>query len=77
VPSSGIVTWKSDRDLQQQPLDLDVGLVDLVDQQHGRLVARIAVSSGRVSRNSSVKMSSWVCSHSWSPAAWIRSSCFL
>ena len=25
--------------LQQQPLDLDVGLVDLVDQQHGRLLA--------------------------------------
>ena len=39
---------------------------------------RIAPSSGRVSRNSSVKMSSWVCSHAWSAgAAWMRSSCFL
>jgi hypothetical protein len=39
---------------------------------------RIALSSGRVSRNSSVKMSSWVSLHESSPPlAWIRSSCFL
>ena len=34
-----MVTWKSRQHLQQQPLDLDVGLVDLVDQQHRRLLA--------------------------------------
>jgi hypothetical protein len=40
---------------------------------------RIAVSSGRVSRNSSVKMSSWVSDQVWSSPCedWIRSSCFL
>jgi hypothetical protein len=42
---------------------------------------RIAVSSGRVSRNSSVKMSSWVSDQVWlcpPPVdAWMRSSCFL
>ena len=39
VPSSGMVTWKSRQHLQQQPLDLDVGLVGLVDEQHGRVGA--------------------------------------
>ena len=39
VPSSGIVTWIVREHLEQQPLHLDVGLVDLVDEQHGRLVA--------------------------------------
>ena len=36
VPSSGMVTWKSRERLEQQALDLDVGLVGLVDQQQGR-----------------------------------------
>jgi hypothetical protein len=34
-----MVTWKSREHLEQQALDLDVGLVDLVDQQHGRIVS--------------------------------------
>ena len=40
---------------------------------------RIAVSSGRVSRNSSVKMSSCVSDQAWSEPCddWMRSSCFL
>ena len=37
VPSSGIEIWKSDRTSQHR-LELLVGLVDLVDQQHDRLL---------------------------------------
>ena len=49
VPSSGIVTWKSDEDLEQERLELLVGAVDLVDQQHRRrrVAASSACSSGR------------------------------
>ena len=33
-----MVTWKSDKQLQQERLELLVGAIDLVDQQHRRLV---------------------------------------
>ena len=78
VPSSGIVTWKFAQDLEHQRLGLDLDAVDLVDQEDDRIVARIAASSGRGSRNASEKMSvssSVQRSRFWS--AWIRSSCFL
>jgi hypothetical protein len=69
-------------DLEQHRLELLVGLVDLVDQQHDRLLGgdRL-VSSGRASRNSSPKMSSWIslqpgrCPRRRAASAWIRSSC--
>ena len=35
MPISGIVIAKSDEHLQQEGLELVVGAVDLVDQQHG------------------------------------------
>ena len=43
VPSSGMVTWKSREDFQQQRFELGIRLVDLVDQQHaaGRLLQRL------------------------------------
>ena len=39
VPSSGMVTWKSDSSFEQERLELLVGAVDLVDQQHRRVGA--------------------------------------
>ena len=39
-PSSGIEIWKSLEQLEQHRLELLVGLVDLVDQQHDRLRGR-------------------------------------
>jgi hypothetical protein len=65
-------------DLEQQRLGLDLDAVDLVDEQHHRVVGRMASSSGRVSRKSSEKMSSSTSLHeSLLRSAWMRSSCFL
>ena len=62
--------------LEQHRLELLVGLVDLVDQQHDGLSDAIAAISGRASRNSSPKMSSWTsCQPVPSASAWMRSSC--
>ena len=41
VPSSGIVTLASREQLEQERLEVVVGAVDLVDQQHGRARARV------------------------------------
>jgi len=72
-----MVTWKSLRISSSRP---STSTSVLSTSSISRTVGssrRIAVRSGRVSRNSSVKMSSWVLSHAWSPAAWMRRSCFL
>ena len=50
VPSSGIVTLASREQLEQERLEVVVGAVDLVDQQHGRAAGpgcSSARSSGR------------------------------
>jgi hypothetical protein len=39
VPSSGIVIWNSASSSSRNPLELLVGAIDLVDQQHRRLRA--------------------------------------
>ena len=41
VPSSGIVTAASAEQLEQERLEVVVGAVDLVDQQHRRPRARV------------------------------------
>lgn len=64
--------------LEQQRFGLDFNTVDFVDQQHHRLGGGDGSSSGRVSRNSRLKMSSCTCDHeSLVLSAWMRSSCFL
>ena len=80
VPSSGMVTWKSESTSSSRPSTSTSALsVSSMSSTVGS-VRRIAVSSGRASRNSSPKMSSWTVFQS-APSvpcdAWMRSSCFL
>ena len=79
VPSSGMVTWKSREHLQQQALDLDVGLVDLVDQQHRRLLApdRGQQRPGEQELLGEDVVVGLAPTTASPPAAWMRSSCFL
>ena len=77
VPSSGMVTWKSESTSSSSPSTSTSALSISSTSSTVGSVRRIAVSSGRGSRNSSVKMSSRVASHvSPAPVACgIRSSC--
>jgi hypothetical protein len=76
-----MVTWKSDSTSSSSPSTSTSVLSTSSMSSTVGWSRRIAVSSGRVSRNSSVKMSSWVSDHvcpspdAWE--AWMRSSCFL
>jgi hypothetical protein len=45
VPSSGIVTWKSDSNFEQIGLERLVGAVELVDQQHRRALDMLGSSA--------------------------------
>ena len=74
-----MVTWKSDSTSSSRPSTSTSVLSTSSISSTVGWSRRIAVSSGRVSRNSSVKMSSWVSDQAWSATddAWMRSSCFL
>ena len=62
------------QELEQESLELVVGAVDLIDQQHRRLSRRMAASSGRSSRYFSEKIWSSIASASPPRCAWIASS---
>ena len=63
-----MVTWKSESTSSSSPSTSTSVLSTSSTSSTVGSSRRIAVSSGRVSRNSSVKMSSWVSSHdSWPP----------
>ena len=65
--------------LEQQALDLDVGLVDLVDEQHRRLLApdRGQQRPGEQELLGEDVVVGLAPTTSSPPAAWMRSSCFL
>ena len=74
VPSSGTVTAKSDSTSSSRPsISMSALSVSSISSTVGS-VRRIAVSSGRDSRNSSVKTSVLVWSQSSEPD-WMRSIC--
>ena len=75
-----MVTWKSESTSSSSPSTSTSALSTSSMSSTVSGSCRIAVSNGRVNRNSSVKTSSWIWSHVASPpagGAWIRSSCFL
>ncbi len=75
VPSSGTVTWKSLSTSRSRPSTSTSALsVSSISSTLGSS-PRMAVSRGRVSRNSSLKMSVRVSSHVSSRAALMRRSC--
>ncbi len=77
VPSSGIVTWKaSSTSSSSASVSTSTRSTSSMRSTTGS-GARIASSRGRVSRNSSEKMSWLMVSQSWSTSDWMRSSCFL
>ncbi len=74
VPSSGIVTWKSDSTSEKVGLERLVGAIQLVDQQDRRPSACgcSASSSGRRIRNFSSKISAAIWPRSCTPCASAR-----
>ena len=79
VPSSGIETWKSESTSSSRAsVSISTRSTSSIRSTTGSS-ERIASSNGRVSRNSSEKMSASTVSQSrsCSRSAWMRSSCFL
>jgi hypothetical protein len=75
-PSSGIVIWKSESSSSSIASNSwSVLSISSISSTTGSGLA-IACISGRVKRNSLLKMSSCTSSHPpWAPPAWIRKSC--